>query len=559
MASPSSQLDPGKPPPRGAPLDGAGSRDAPPSPWAAFHHRDFSVIWTATLVSNIGGWMYSASSGWLMTTLDADPLMVSLVQVAASLPLFLFALPAGALADILDRRRFLICAEVYIAAAGLLFAIFVSLNLITPTTLLLFVLLIETGAAATSPAWQAIVSQLVPRQDLPSAIAINSVGVNISRALGPALGGLLTAILGIAAPFWINAFSNFGTISALAWWRAPRERSHLPAERFMSAMRTGVRYARYNHHLRATLVRAIAFFLFASCYWALLPVVTRSQIGGGARLYGFLLGVIGASAIAGAFALPRLKAKLGPNRVVAAGSAATAVALVLFGLSRQPGTAIAACVIAGASWIAVLANLNVSAQLALPEWVRGRGLAIYVTAFFGAMTLGSALWGQVARMAGTPLTHFLAAAGALLAIPLTWRWKLHSAAGVDLSPSSQWPAPIVSPDVPVDAGPALVTIEYRIDTANREPFLRALERLSRERRRDGAYAWGAFEDTAEPCRYVETFLVESWLEHLRQHERVTHADRVLQDHVNRYLTMPAKTTHLISAHARSNRDEDPRS
>jgi len=310
--------------------------------------------------------------------------------------------------------------------------------------------------------------------------------------------------------------------------------------------------------LRATLLHAIAFFLFASCYWALLPIVARSQIGGGARLYGSLLGVIGASAIAGAFALPRLRARLGPNRVVASGSAATALALALFGLSREPGTAIAACVIAGASWIAVLANLNVSAQLALPEWVRGRGLAIYVTAFFGAMTLGSALWGQVARMAGAPLAHFIAAAGALLAIPLTWRWKLHSAAGVDLSPSAQWPPPIVSKDVPTDAGPALVMIEYRIDAANREPFLRALEQLSRERRRDGAYAWGAFEDTAEPGRYVETFLVESWLEHLRQHERVTHADRALQDHVHRYLTMPARTTHLVSAYPRSNGAKDSR-
>src|SRR6185437_2219600 len=531
VANPSSHLERGKPQPRGAHSDARSSHDAGRDPWSAFHHRDFTVIWTATLASNIGGWMYSASSGWLMTTLDADPLLVSLVQVAASLPLFLFALPAGALADILDRRRFLICAEIYIAVVSFVFAVFVSLDLVTPAILLLFVFLIETGAAATSPAWQSVVSQLVPRQDLPSAIALNSVGINISRALGPALGGLLTAILGIAAPFWINAFSNFGTISALAWWQAPRERSHLPAERFMSAMRTGVRYARYNRLLRATLLRAIAFFLFASCYWALLPVVAHSQIRGGARLYGLLLGVIGASAIAGAFALPHLKAKLGPNRVVAAGSAATAVALALFGLSRQPGTAVAGCIIAGASWIAVLANLNVSAQLALPEWVRGRGLAIYVTAFFGAMTLGSALWGQVARMAGAPLAHFLAAAGALLAIPLTWRWKLHSAADVDLSPSSQWPAPIVSSEIPADAGPALVMIEYRINKANREPFLRALEQLSRERRRDGAYAWGAFEDTAEPGRYVETFLVESWLEHLRQHERVTHADRALQDHV----------------------------
>jgi MFS family permease len=217
-----------------------------------------------------------------MTTLDPDPLLVSLVQVAASLPVFLFALPAGALADILDRRRFLIGAETYIAIVSIVFAALVWLHVITPVTLLVFVFLIETGSAITSPPWQAVVPQLVPREELAPAISMNSVGVNISRALGPAVGGVLTAVWGLALPFWINAFSNLGVIGALAWWRAPRERTHLPAERLASAIRTGLRHARHNQHLRATLVRAVAFFAFASCYWALLPVVSRNQVGGGA-------------------------------------------------------------------------------------------------------------------------------------------------------------------------------------------------------------------------------------------------------------------------------------
>jgi predicted MFS family arabinose efflux permease/quinol monooxygenase YgiN len=512
-----------------------------------FRHRAYAVIWSATVVANIGSWMYSSASAWLMTTLTSDPLMVSLVQVAASLPLFLFALPAGALADIVDQRRLLLALEIVVALLSAAFAAIVSLGLATPVTLLVFTFLIEAAAALSAPAWQSIVPQLVPREDLPAAVAVNSVGINISRALGPGLGGLLTAAAGIAAPLWVNAVSNIGTIGGLLWWRTSRRAvSRLPAERFASAIRAGVRHARNNRHLRATLVRAVAFFLFASAYWALLPLVARERIAGGPELYGLLLGAIGAGAVAGAFALPRLKKKLGADRLVAAGTLGTAASLCLFGATREPYSALAASLIAGASWIAVLSSLNVSAQLALPEWVRGRGLALYVTFFFGAMTLGSALWGQVARMNGLPAAHFIAAALALLAIPLTWRWKLQTGAGLDLTPSAHWPAPIVSGEVESDAGPVLVTVEYRVEPKNREPFLAALDRLASERGRDGAYAWGIYEDTAERGRFVETFLVESWLEHLRQHERVTHADRILQERIQRLLREAPRIAHLIA-------------
>jgi predicted MFS family arabinose efflux permease len=519
------------------------------SPWSPFRHATFTVLWTATVVSNIGGWMYSAASGWLMTNLNPDPFIVSMVQVATTLPMFLFALPAGALADIVDRRKFLIVAEIATTAVSAIFAAIVWFSLATPSSLLLFTFLIGAGGALTAPAWQSIVPQLVPKQDLHPAVAANSVGVNVSRAVGPALGGVMVAKLGIAAPFWLNAVSNLGIIAALLWWHPPHKGTrHLPVERFNSAIRTGFRHARNNPHLRATLIRGAAFFLFASAYWALLPLVARGQIAGGPDLYGFLLGAIGAGAVGGAFALPWLKARLGPDRLVAAGSIGTAVAMALFGLARDSVMGLSASVIAGVSWIAVLSSLNVSAQVALPEWVRGRGLAMFVTAFFGAISLGSAIWGQIAGMVGLSAAHFMAAAGALVAIPLTWRWKLQTGAGIDLTPSMHWPAPIVTHEVAQDRGPVLVTVEYRIDPQDREPFLTTLEKLGRERRRDGAYAWGVFEDAAVEGRMVETFLVESWLEHLRQHERVTNTDRVLQDSVHRFHTEGTpKVTHLIAS------------
>jgi MFS family permease len=508
----------------------------------------YAVVWTATLVANVGGWMYSAAAAWLMTTLTAEPLMVSLVQVATSLPMFLFALPAGALTDIVDKRRYLIGVEIGIMCVALVFATLVTLDRVTAPLLLGFMFLVSTGSALDAPAWQAIVPQLVPPDELPEAVAANSVGVNISRAIGPALSGIITVSLGLAAPFWLDAASNLATIGALAWWRPrPPLSSRLPAERLLGAVRVGLRYARNNPPLRATLVRAVAFFLFASAYWALLPLLARQQIGGDATVYGVLLAAIGAGAVAGAFLLPRLKAALGPDRLAAAGSAGTAVALLLYAVAGSTLVALIAGVIAGACWIATLSTFNVSAQLALPEWVRGRGLALYVTVFFGSVTVGSVLWGETAALAGLPVAHILAALGALAAIPLTWHAKLQAAAGLDLTPSMHWPTPVVAEDLQPREGPVLVVVEYRVQPERRAAFLRGMDRIAAERRRDGAYAWGLYEDTSQPGRVIETFLVESWLEHLRQHERVTGADWREQERVAHLLMCPPRVTHFINA------------
>jgi MFS family permease len=333
----------------------------------------------------------------------------------------------------------------------------------------------------------------------------------------------------------------------MLWWRsAEKTGSSLPGERFFAAIRTGARYGRYNPLLRWTLYRALGFFLFASAYWALLPLVARTQIGGGPTLYGILLGAIGAGAVGGALVLPRLTARLGPNRLVVAASIGTAVALGLFGVAREPWTALAASVLAGICWIAAVSSLNVSAQYALPDWVRERGLAIYVTAFSGAMAAGSAVWGQLASVIGLQATHFIAAACAVVAIPMMRRWKLQASGGIDLAPSMHWPAPALTGSIEGDAGPVLVTVEYEVPPGNRDPFLEALERLSAERRRDGAYAWGVFEDTSRRGRFVETFLVESWLEHLRQHERVTKADHATEERVHSFLSSEPTTTHFVT-------------
>ena len=518
-----------------------------PSRWGPFSHLAFTVIWTASLVSNVGTAMFDTASGWLITSLDANPITVSLVQVAVSLPLFLFTLPSGALADVIDSRRLLIAVEVAILAVSVVFAGLVSLNLATPPLLLATTFLLGVGGALTSPAWGATIPMLVPKQDLDSATAANGVAFNIGRAAGPALGGLVIAASGIAIPFWAFAASNVAIIAALIWWRRPRKGAQsLPAERLASAVRAGVRHAANNPYLGATLVRLLAFFPFASAYLALLPLLARHLISEGPQLYGILLAAIGVGTVGGSLIIRWLKDELGPDRLVAAGSLGAAFALVLFGLAHDPITAVSACLLGGASWTVVLTKLYVSAQVALPDWARGRGLAVFLTFIFGATTAGSAVWGKLSAMEGLPIAYFVAAGGLVLAIPMTWRRKLQTGVGIDFSPAMHWRAPIVARRVENNQGPVVVVVEYRVNANDRAEFLSAVDELGYARKRDGAYAWGVYEDVADGGRFIETFSIESWLEVLHQRERATNADEMLRSRVRQLLKEAPRITIGVS-------------
>jgi MFS family permease len=518
-----------------------------------FDSLAFTVILIASTIANIGIAVFDTCSGWLMTTLNADPMAVSTVQIATTLPMFLLTLPAGALADIVDSRRLLITVEIVVTAVSAAFAALVTAHAATPEALLGTTFVLGAAGALMAPAWLKITPLLVPASELGSAVAANGAAYNLSRAVGPALGGVAIATLGIHSPFWAFSASNIALIGALVWWRSPRKGAEsLPAERLSSAIRTGLRYAANNRFLGATLLRAVAFFPFASAYWALLPLLARNQMNNGPEVYGALLGAIGLGGIASSFALNWLKAELGPDRLAILGSLGSALALVLFAFARDPAVALFASLIAGASWIMVMACLFVSVQVALPDWVRGRGLAIFLTVQFGAMTAGSAVWGRVASEEGLSIALLMAAVGAVVAVPLSMRWKLQTAAGLDLSPSMHWRTPVFAQAIEPDQGPVLVTVEYRIGKENCAAFLGAIDEIGRERKRDGAFAWGIFEDAAESGRFLETFLIESWLElrHLRQ--RVTNADRMLEEEIRQLLAEPPKVT-FLTASARTRR------
>ncbi len=381
--------------------------------WSPLRHGSFALLWTASLVSNTGSWMHDTAASWFMTTLDSTPYMVALVQAATTLPVCLLALPAGTLADRMDRRRLLILTQCVMLVLATLLGLLTLAGTAGEGTLLAITFGLGICTAIMSPTWQAIIPRLVPQPELQPAVALHAVGINISRAIGPAAGGLIIVAAGIAWPFLINALSFLAVIVALWLWRPAPAPARGAPKPFFAAMREGLVHAAGNQALKNTLVRSVLFYVCGSCYWALLPLIARNQLHGGPSLFGVLVGCIGAGAVAGALLLPRLRAIYGLDRVLVFGTVGTVAALTGFALLHQTAAGIVAALLAGASWIACLSSLNVAAQLAVPDWVRARGMAMYTTALYGCLALGSILWGQVATYINLTPALLLAAGAAL--------------------------------------------------------------------------------------------------------------------------------------------------
>lgn len=490
----------------------------------------FRAIWTATLVSNVGTWMHDVGAGWLMTSLSSDPLMVALVQAATTLPLFLLALPTGALADIMDRRKLLLVAQMFGLGATAILATTTLLGQTTAWSLLGFTTAIGIGAALSAPTFQAIVPELVGRQALQQATVLNGVSVNIARAIGPAASGLIIAVAGTGAVFALNAASIACVVIVLARWRRQPAEQHLPPEHFIGALQAGLRYAWRAPELQRILLRSTGFFLFASAMWALLPIIARRELGLGPAGYGGLLTFMGIGAVAGAFSIARLRDALGTNLLTASASLLLAAAMGALAIADSFPLAALSLGGGGFGWITMMASLNGGAQASSPGWVKARALAIFLLVFQGSMTIGSTLWGIVAGQIGVPLTLLVAASLLMAAtLVLAYRFPLPAIDDLDLASSLHWPLPTATEGVGLDRGPVLVTIEYRVAPVRVPAFFTAMESMRRIRRRDGALVWGLYEDTTNPGTILETFTLASWLEHLRQHDRVTNADRVQQD------------------------------
>src|SRR6266849_2984128 len=518
------------------------------SAWSPLRESVFRALWIATVVSNIGTWMQDVGESWLMTSLSPSPVLVALVETAGSLPVVLLALPAGALADVVDRRRLLLLMQIWMVVAAGAMGILALMGHMTPGRLLSLTFLLGIGTAMSNPAWQAITPELVPADELPAAIALSGVGINIARAFGPALGGLIVAASGPWAVFFLNAASFIAIMVVVYRWRPAPRRSKLPPEDIIGAMRTGTRYLRHSPELQTVLVRSGSFVVCASALWALLAQQARRHLGLGSFGYGLLLGCIGLGAIVGAWLLPKIRERLSMNQLVAAGTVGFALATISLAYVHSFAVLAIALAGGGVAWIAVLSSLNVSAQIVTPSWVRARVMAVYLLVFFGGLAGGSAVWGFAAARVGVSTALLFAAVGLLIGLLATWRYRLVGDEDLSLTPSRHWPEPIVMIDAQPQEGPAITVMEYRIDPKTADEFLRAMKEMKRIRQRDGAIRWNLSRDTADPERYVETFVTESWAEHLRQHERVTAEDREAEQRAQAFHLgpEPPKITHLIA-------------
>jgi MFS family permease len=476
--------------------------------------------------------MQTVGAQWLIVSLGGTALTVSLVQTATTLPTFLIGLPAGALGDILDRRKLMIGSQAFMLACAAVLGVLTVLDKIGIATVLALTFGIGLGSALLRPSWQAVQPELVEREEIPQAAALNGVSMNKARAVGPAIGGVVVAVTNAGAVFLANAASFVGVMGVLAWWKRPPQESALGAEHVTHAIRVGARYVRHSPRLRAVLTRTLSFCLFSSALWALLPVVAHDHLHMGSGGYGLLLGAVGVGAVAGAFVLAAARARWSADHVVAAATFAfVAVALVLAWVRSTPLVALA-LVIGGLSWIAVLSSLNASAQVALPAWVRARGMATYLLVFQGGQAFGSIAWGTLATHTSTDVALTVVAGGLLLGLAFAGRrHKLATSVALDMTHVSHWTEPELALE-PDPHRPVLVTMEYRVPAENHEAVRAEMQRLGRSRRRTGAERWSLYQDAADPNRFVENYLVDSWEEHMRQHhERQTASDKMIQERV----------------------------
>ena len=521
----------------------------PPPPISGFAPLRIALFrdrWIASTVSSIGTWMQDTAGTWLMTSLTSSPLLIALMQTAASLPVLLLGLLAGATADLFERRRLLIFWQSWMLGSVAVLAVLTFLGHISPWSLLAFTFLLNIGSAMNNPAWQAIIPELVPRALVPDSVALNAGSNNLARALGPGLGGLMVAAFkrtdtGSAYVFLLNSISFAAVIWVLVnWKRVPLFKSALPSERMAASIRSGLRYVRYAPDLQASLLRAFTFTFFVSAIWSLLAVVAKRDLNQGAMGYGILNGSLGVGAVIAAATLARIRRIVPTDHLIALATFYEAGALLVLARVHRPSIVIAALVVAGFCWTSTMASLNTSVQISVPAWVQARALGTYMMTFQGGLALGSVLWGAIAQRTSTPIALMASAAGLAATFPFVRRFHILRGGIPDTTPrrggrTLPQLAPFPETDAdheggdPAQAGPVRISIEYRIPVEKYAEFTHCIHQLRNVRLRDGAVRWGIYRDAADPERLNETFIMESWLDYLRSRERMTaNDDRIRQ-------------------------------
>ena len=499
-------------------------QSAPSSALAPLKFPVFRGVWIASTISNLGGLIQSVGASWMMTSIAQSADMVALVQASVALPIMLLSLVAGAMADNFDRRKVMLAAQAFMLVVSVTLSVCAWLGWITPWLLLSFTFLIGCGAAFNAPAWQASVGDMVPRAHLASAVALNSMGFNIARSVGPAIGGAIVAAAGAAAAFAVNAVSYIALLVVLGRWRPQLARPTLPRESLGMAMGAGVRYVWMSPPIRKVLGRGALFGFGASSAMAMMPLMAKHLIAGGPLTYGLLLGAFGVGAVGGALSSAQARRFLSTEQIVRVSSVAFAVAVATAGFSTHLALTMLVLLLAGAAWVLALSTFNVSVQLATPRWVVARALSLYQMAVFGGMAAGSTLWGVIAEShtIGTALS--IAAVALMLCAALGWWRALPQTEELNLDPLRTWTAPHTAVPVEARTGPVVVTIEYKIAESDVIEFLRAMSERKRIRRRDGAHNWMLVRDLSDPESWIERYNVPTWVDYIRHNNRLTHED-----------------------------------
>lgn len=491
---------------------------------APLQHPVFRSVWLASMVSNLGALIQSVGASWMMISLGQPADMVALVQASVTLPTMLLSLLSGAVADSLDRRKIMLAAQSFMLIASVALSICAWTGLLTPVLLLSFTFLIGCGSAFNGPAWQASVGDMVPRADLPGAVALNGMGFNLARSVGPAIGGAIVAAAGAAAAFTVNAASYIALITVLSRWHPPRPEQLLPRERIIDAIGAGVRYVSMSPAIRIVLARSALYCIGSSAVMALMPLMAKVLIGGGPVTYGLLLGAFGVGAVAGGLGTARLRRVRSTESIVRISSIGLALAAAVSGVSTYLVVTMLALLVAGAGWVLALSTFNVSVQMLAPRWVVARALSLYQMAAFGALAGGSWLWGVVAASLGVKEALLIASPVMVVGV-LLGRWtRMAQAEDLNLDPLRQWQAPETAVPVESRSGPVVINVEYRISESDVSEFLGAMEERRRIRRRDGARRWKLLRDLADPEIWIERYETPTWIDYIRHNSRLTQHD-----------------------------------